>query len=263
MSEKIKHEHNAWENEQKKMDYKNLLIEEQAAAGNEKAILEMAWNYTDNDSKDLDIDKGKLIADRLKKLESNEDMTEDTGKVAALLLGVMYYNGRGVEQNYKEAIKWYKKAADKSDSYALCNLGYCYYYGRDVEVDYEKAYSYFSEATLLKNPNAMYKLGDMFMDGKHVDIDEKAAFFWYMEAYNITDGNGYIEEPNIKYRLGKCFLYGQGVAQNSLVALRLLQEAALGFFTLMTQGDPYAKLSIPEVMGEINSLMSMMYEGWL
>ncbi len=34
------------------------------------------------------------------------------------MLGSMYYQGQGVEQNYKEAIKWYRKAADNGVDYA-------------------------------------------------------------------------------------------------------------------------------------------------
>jgi TPR repeat protein len=30
-------------------------------------------------------------------------------------LGAMYYNARGVEQNYKEAINWYKKSAEQGN----------------------------------------------------------------------------------------------------------------------------------------------------
>ncbi len=30
-------------------------------------------------------------------------------------LGMMYYNGKGVEQNYAEAVRWYKKAAEQDD----------------------------------------------------------------------------------------------------------------------------------------------------
>jgi len=30
---------------------------------------------------------------------------------AQALLGAMYFNGKGVTQDYKEAVKWYRKAA--------------------------------------------------------------------------------------------------------------------------------------------------------
>ena len=38
-------------------------------------------------------------------------------------LGVMYDNGEGVAQDYTEAAKWYRKAADQGDYRAQFNLG--------------------------------------------------------------------------------------------------------------------------------------------
>ena len=38
-------------------------------------------------------------------------------------LGVMYYQGLGVEQDFKEVVKWYQKAADQGDVEAQYNLG--------------------------------------------------------------------------------------------------------------------------------------------
>ena len=35
----------------------------------------------------------------------------------------MYRDGQGVEQNYDEALKWFHKAADRSDPVAYYNLG--------------------------------------------------------------------------------------------------------------------------------------------
>ncbi|MCA6073214.1 MAG: sel1 repeat family protein, partial [Endomicrobium sp.] len=38
----------------------------------------------------------------------------DQGNVNAQYnLGVMYANGEGVQQNYKEAVNWYQKSADQ------------------------------------------------------------------------------------------------------------------------------------------------------
>ena len=35
----------------------------------------------------------------------------------------MYSKGRGVKQNYKTALKWYRKAADQGNATAQYNLG--------------------------------------------------------------------------------------------------------------------------------------------
>ena len=38
-------------------------------------------------------------------------------------IGLLYYNGRGVLQDYKEAAKWYQLAAAQGDADAQNNLG--------------------------------------------------------------------------------------------------------------------------------------------
>ena len=239
-------------------NYKLLLIEELAEAGNKKAMLEMARYYFDQKNEKLSTEKSELILRYLLELSEDTAISEDDKKFAMLLLGIMHYVGRGVEQSYKEAVKWYEKAADKLDLYALCNLGYCYYYGRDVEIDYQKAYSCFSQSAFLRNPNAMYKLGDIFFNGYHAVEDKEAAFFWYTEAYNHTDNNSY-ERPNIEYRLGKCFLYGDGTGQNLYTALNLLRSAELGFLRLIEDGDDFAELTLRDVRVKIDEVRALIY----
>ena len=239
-------------------NYKINLIEELAESGNKKAMLEMARHHIDNKTHDLSAVKSELILRYLTELSEDKGIAEDDSKFAMLLLGIMYYTGRGVEQNYRKAVEWYEKAADKLDSYGLCNLGYCYYYGRDIIVNYEKAYSCFSQAAFLRNPNAMYKLGDMFLSGNYINEDKNAAVYWYMEAYKIADNGGYEEKPNIEYRLGKCFLHGYGVEKNFFTALNLLQSSELGFFKLIEKNDAFAVLTLPKVRKELDAARAMM-----
>ena len=55
----------------------------------------------------------------------------------------MYEKARGVTQDYKEAVKWYRKAAEQGNASAQNNLGVSYYYGRDLLLDYVMAYMWF------------------------------------------------------------------------------------------------------------------------
>jgi TPR repeat protein len=59
----------------------------------------------------------------------------------------MYENGRGVKQDYREAVQWYRKAADHGDAAAQFNLGTLYANGRGVAVDYVEAYHWLSLAS--------------------------------------------------------------------------------------------------------------------
>ena len=55
----------------------------------------------------------------------------------------MYYKGQGVEQDDKEAFKWWKKAAEPGNANAQVNLGAMYADGKGVTKDYVKAYKWF------------------------------------------------------------------------------------------------------------------------
>ena len=39
-------------------------------------------------------------------------------------LGVMYQNGLGVLQDYKETVKWFRLAAEQGEAQSQLNLGY-------------------------------------------------------------------------------------------------------------------------------------------
>lgn len=48
------------------------------------------------------------------------------------MLGICYYSGGGVEKNYKEAVKWFRKAAEQGHAESQCTLGIFYYNGVGV-----------------------------------------------------------------------------------------------------------------------------------
>ena len=55
-------------------------------------------------------------------------------------LGNLYNFGRGVAQDYAEAVKWYRLAAEHGHAHAQTNLGYMYDNGKGVAQDYIKAH---------------------------------------------------------------------------------------------------------------------------
>lgn len=59
--------------------------------------------------------------------------------VAQLNLGDIYFNGKGgVEQNYQEAVKWYKLATAQGNVDAQLILGNMYFNGLGVEQNYKE-----------------------------------------------------------------------------------------------------------------------------
>jgi TPR repeat protein len=57
-------------------------------------------------------------------------------------LGVMYAEGQGVPQDYKEAAKWYTKAAEQGNASAQWVLANMYHEGTGVLEDYVEAYKW-------------------------------------------------------------------------------------------------------------------------
>ena len=53
-------------------------------------------------------------------------------------LGHMYRQSWGVTQNYPEALRWFRKVAEKYDSYAEYNMGQMYEIGWGVAKDLEE-----------------------------------------------------------------------------------------------------------------------------
>ena len=62
------------------------------------------------------------------------------------LVGSMYAEGKGVQQNYKTAVKWYTLAAEQGYANAQSNLGLMYAKGQGVQQDYVRAHMWFNIA---------------------------------------------------------------------------------------------------------------------
>ena len=58
----------------------------------------------------------------------------------------MYDNGEGVIEDNKEAVKWYRLAADQGDANSQLNLGWMYHYGEGVRRDEVTAYAWYNIA---------------------------------------------------------------------------------------------------------------------
>jgi len=67
----------------------------------------------------------------------------------------MHANGKGVKQNYAEAMRWYLLAAAQGNATALSNLGFMYENGVGVEEDEPKALMYYNKAAKKGDENAI------------------------------------------------------------------------------------------------------------
>ena len=66
--------------------------------------------------------------------------------LAQYYLGLLWYNGKGVEQDFNKAVEWYTKAAKQNHAPAQNALGDCYKNGEGVEQDFNKAVELYTMA---------------------------------------------------------------------------------------------------------------------
>ncbi len=78
------------------------------------------------------------------------------------LLGLMYYMGRGVPRDYKQAFEWHRKAALQGKADAQYVVGAMYYKGNAVPADEKQAVYWFRKAAEQGHPEAQYTLGLLY-----------------------------------------------------------------------------------------------------
>ena len=97
-------------------------------------------------------------------------------------LGLMYYNGQGVRQDYTQAVQWYRKAAEQGLADAQYNLGVAYEKGKGVRQDDAQAVQWYRKAAEQGDAEAQYNLGVMYTQGQGVRQNLVIAKEWYGKA---------------------------------------------------------------------------------
>ena len=77
--------------------------------------------------------------------DDNQSVSEVTTQYN---IGLMYAGGFGVNQDYKEAVRWYQMAAEKGYAPAQIELGVMYAEGWGVSQNYISAYMWFDLAAV-------------------------------------------------------------------------------------------------------------------
>ena len=97
---------------------------------------------------------------------------------AQYYLGLMYYNGQGVAQNYQAAGWWWRRAAEQGGVAAQHYLGVMYYNGEGVVRDYAAAAQWNRQAAVQGFALAQYNLGVMYYNGQGVARNYVEAYMW-------------------------------------------------------------------------------------
>ena len=80
----------------------------------------------------------------------------------------LYDSGHGVAQDYAEAARWYRKAADQGDVAAQFNVGVMYERGQGVPQDYAEAARWYRKAADQGYAAAQGNLGNLYAHGQGV-----------------------------------------------------------------------------------------------
>ena len=113
--------------------------------------------------------------------ESNPKTSEMTAE-ELFLKGDAYFFGQGVPANYHEAMRWYKKAAEKGHTGAMFNIGFMYQFGLDVAIDDHQAMKWYKKAKDQGNLDALVNIGYMYEHGQEVKTDYTQAMNCFQEA---------------------------------------------------------------------------------
>ena len=119
-------------------------------------------------------------------------------------LGLCYYNGWGISQDYEQAVSWWRKAAEQGLAEAQFNLGLCYYNGMGVSQDYGQAVKWWRMAAGQGNAEAQFNLGHCYNNGLGVPQDYGQAVKWYHKA--AEQGLAKAQEE-----LGRLYAHGNSV----------------------------------------------------
>ena len=91
-----------------------------------------------------------------------------------LMLGNIYnVGGGGVQKDYKEAMKWFHRAAEQNEELAQYSLGLMYYKGHGTSQDYKESAKWFRKAAENENDLAQYMLATLYLAGYGVQMDHK------------------------------------------------------------------------------------------
>ncbi|MBO1926636.1 sel1 repeat family protein [Thiomicrorhabdus sp. 6S2-11] len=152
-------------------------------------------------------------------LREIEPLAKQGDANAQNMLGTMFNQGLGVQQNVQSAIYWYELAAKAGDLTALQNLGTMFLYGDGVKADYARALNYFNTAANRNDKAAQYYLGIMYENGYGIKQDYRQARQWYQKS---ADQNYY----QSYYPLARLYLNGEGGEKNVTLAMNLLKIGA-------------------------------------
>ena len=121
-------------------------------------------------------------------------------------IAVRYAEGRGVPQNFTEALDWFERAAKQGLAPAQFRLGGIYEKGLGVKKNLDLARRFYASAGIAGNAKALHNLAVLYAEGIDGKPDYQTAARWFHKAaqYGVTDS---------QYNLAILYARGIGVTQ--------------------------------------------------
>ncbi|MEI9998021.1 MAG: SEL1-like repeat protein [Verrucomicrobiota bacterium] len=132
-----------------------------------------------------------------------KDRAQEGDSAAAQVLGMSYYFGIGVPQDYLQAFAWCLKAARQGNVDAQFNIAYMYLYGQGTDASPSSAVQWYLKAANTGRPNAEYSLAECYATGTGVAQDAAQAVAWYAKAAAQ-------ENTDAMVRIGDVYAHGLG-----------------------------------------------------
>jgi len=172
-------------------------------------------------------------------LQKTKTQAEGGDPNAQNLLGEMYSKGNGAPQDYKEAAKWYRLAADQGHALGQKHLSELYDAGRGVPHDEAEAAKWCQIAAEQGLLGAQYSLAVMFASGQGVKLNDAEAVKWYRRAAEQGD-------TMAQYNLGDRYTTGRSVPKDPVEAYKWLSLAS-------AQGLPDATRALDGLKSSMSS----------
>jgi TPR repeat protein len=143
----------------------------------------------------------------------------DGNAAAQFSIGFMYENGLGADLDYNEAMRWYREAATRGNIAAFMNIGDMYIRGEGRKQDYPEGLGWYQKAAERGYSPAYYAIGYYHENGQGVPQDDAEALSWYQKAAELDNASA-------KDKVGYFYENGKSVKQDYVSALHWYQEAA-------------------------------------
>ncbi|MCP5536136.1 MAG: SEL1-like repeat protein [Akkermansiaceae bacterium] len=138
---------------------------------------------------------------------------------AQFLWGRVHSSSVGLQNDDREAVKWYRKAAEQEDARAQNCLGEAYFFGMGVGKNKAEGVKLIRKAAEQGYAESQYNLGLMYAEGMGVIKDDREAVKWYRKAAE----QGLASAQNY---LGVMYSYGRGVGKDRWEAAKWSRKAA-------------------------------------